>query len=52
MSRLIRRIQRFSRTPQGRGLLRTARRAVTDSRRRRTRGRGHGLLGRLATRRY
>ncbi len=52
MSRLIRRVKRFSRTPQGRGLIRTARRAVTDSRRRRTRGRGHGLLGRLATRRY
>ncbi|URM92330.1 hypothetical protein LUW75_22885 [Streptomyces sp. MRC013] len=44
MSQLIRRIKRFSRTPQGRRLVRTVRRAATGPRRR---TRARGLLGRL-----
>ncbi|MDT9686537.1 hypothetical protein RND61_31405 [Streptomyces sp. TRM76323] len=44
MSQLLRRIKRFSRSPQGRRLVRTARRAAMDPRRR---TRGRGLLGRV-----
>ncbi|GGP93833.1 hypothetical protein [Streptomyces roseolilacinus] len=44
MSQLMRRIKRFSRSPQGRRLIHTARRAALDPRRR---TRSRGLLGRL-----
>lgn len=51
MSQLIRRIKRFSRSPQGRRLIHSARRAALDTRRRRT-TRSRGLLGRLVPRRH
>ncbi|MFJ8695692.1 hypothetical protein [Streptomyces roseolilacinus] len=44
MSQLMRRIKRFSRSPHGRRLIHTARRAALDPRRR---TRSRGLLGRL-----
>ncbi|MFV2121943.1 hypothetical protein ACE14D_27375 [Streptomyces sp. Act-28] len=44
MSQLIRRVMGFSRSPQGRRLIHTARRAATGPRRR---TRGRGLLGML-----